>query len=159
MVYTKLRISPEEWEAQKLLNFLDTSGWSNLGQSIRRYNNHQQKTRKTSRIMVFAVPVDHRVKSNAKRGISTSTLLGNWKSWIIRNYFVLGALGTVTEGLVQGLDDLEITGWLERFQSAELLWLARILRRVLEILGDLLSFKIQWMTITNTDVKNSQGVK
>ena len=36
------------------------------------------KKEKTCRIADFAVPVDHRVK--LKRGISTLTLLGNWKT-------------------------------------------------------------------------------
>ena len=45
---------------------------------------------------------------------------------------VIGALGTVTKGLVQRLEDLEITGRVETIQSAALLRTARILRRVLE---------------------------
>ena len=44
------------------------------------------------------------------------------------------ALGTVTKGLVQGLEDLEIT--------TILLSSTRIPRRFLENYGDLLSFKL-----------------
>ena len=45
---------------------------------------------------------------------------------------VIGALGTVTKGLVQGLEDLEIRGRVETIQTTVLLRSARILRRVLE---------------------------
>ncbi len=44
---------------------------------------------------------------------------------------VIGALGKVTEGLVQGLEDLEITECVEPVQTTALLRLVRILRRVL----------------------------
>ena len=56
--------------------------------------------------------------------------LWNMKATIIP--IVIGALGTVTKGLVKGLEDLEITGRLETIQTTALLRLARILRRVLE---------------------------
>ena len=45
---------------------------------------------------------------------------------------VIGALGTVTEGLVKEPEDLEITGRVETIQITALLRLARILRKVLE---------------------------
>ena len=45
---------------------------------------------------------------------------------------VIGALGTVTTGLVQGLEDLEITGGVKTIQTTALVRSARILRRVLE---------------------------
>ena len=44
---------------------------------------------------------------------------------------VIGALGTVTKGLMKGLEDFEIRG-VETIQTTALLRLARILRRVLE---------------------------
>ena len=44
----------------------------------------------------------------------------------------IGALGTITKGLLKGLEDLEIGGWVETIQTTELLRTARILRRVLE---------------------------
>ena len=61
---------------------------------------------------------------------------------------VTSALGTVNKRLVQGLEDLEITGWVETIQTIALLRSARILRRVLEIWRDLLSLKLQWETIS-----------
>ena len=45
---------------------------------------------------------------------------------------IIGALGTVTKGLVQGLEDLEIRGRVESIQTTALLTSARIL----ETLGD-----------------------
>ena len=43
---------------------------------------------------------------------------------------VIGILGTVTKGLEQGLEDLEIRGRVETIQTTALLRSARILRRV-----------------------------
>ena len=45
---------------------------------------------------------------------------------------VIGALGKVTKRLVQGLEDLKITGQVETDQTTALLRSVRILRRVLE---------------------------
>ena len=61
---------------------------------------------------------------------------------------VIGAFGKVTKGLLKGLDDLEVGGWVETIQMAALLRMARILRRVPETWGDLLSFKLLWKTIS-----------
>ena len=44
----------------------------------------------------------------------------------------IGALGTDNEGLVQGLENLEIRGRIENIQTTTLLTSPRILRRVLE---------------------------
>ena len=45
---------------------------------------------------------------------------------------VIGALGSIPKGLIQGLEDLEIRGRVETIQTAALLRSARILRKVLE---------------------------
>ena len=45
---------------------------------------------------------------------------------------VIGALATVTKGLIQGLEKLEITGRVETIQTTALLRSVRIPRRVLE---------------------------
>ena len=55
---------------------------------------------------------------------------------------VTGALGTVNQGLIQVHEDLEIRGRVE-IQTTALLRSARILRRVLEFLKDLLSLRLQ----------------
>ena len=45
---------------------------------------------------------------------------------------VIGTLGTVTKGLIKGLENLEITRQVGTIQTTTLLRSARILRRVLE---------------------------
>ena len=45
---------------------------------------------------------------------------------------VIGAFGTVTNGLLKGLEDLEVGGRMETIQTTGLLRRARILRRILE---------------------------
>ena len=52
------------------------------------------------------------------------------------------ALGTVTEGLLKGQEDLEIRGRVETIQSTALLRSARIPRRVLKTWENLLSLKL-----------------
>ena len=52
---------------------------------------------------------------------------------------VIGAFCTVTKGAVKGLEDLEIKGRLETIRTIALLRTARILRRVLETRGELVS--------------------
>ena len=61
---------------------------------------------------------------------------------------VIGALGTISKGLIKGLEDLEVGGRVETIQTTALLRTARILRRVLETWRDLLSLKLQWGTIS-----------
>ena len=61
---------------------------------------------------------------------------------------VIDALGTVTNELLKGLEDLEVGGRVETVQTTALLRTARILRRVLETWRDLLSLKLQWKTIS-----------
>ena len=61
---------------------------------------------------------------------------------------VIGALGTITKGLLKGLQDLEVGGRVETIQMTALLRMARILRRVLETWGDLLSLNPQRKTIS-----------
>ena len=60
----------------------------------------------------------------------------------------IGAFGTVAKGLLKVLEDLEVGGRVETIQTTELLRMARILRRVLETGGDLLSLKLQFKTIS-----------
>ena len=55
---------------------------------------------------------------------------------------VIGAFGTVTKGLLKGLEDFEVGGRVETIQTTALLRTARILRRVLETWGNLLSLKL-----------------
>ena len=105
------------------------------------------KKERTCRIVEFAVPADHRVKLKEceKRDkyidfARELKKLWNIKVTIIQN--VIGALGTVTKGFVPGLEKLEIMGRVETVQTTALLRSARILGRVLQTWGDLLSIKL-----------------
>ena len=59
---------------------------------------------------------------------------------------VNSAFGTVTNGLLKELEDLDVGGRVETIQTTALLKTARILRRVLETRGDLLSLNLHWKT-------------
>ena len=61
---------------------------------------------------------------------------------------VIGAFGTITKGLLKGLENLEVGERVGTIQMTALLRTARILRRVQETWGDLLSLKLQWKTIS-----------
>ena len=68
---------------------------------------------------------------------------------------VIGTFGTVTKWLLKGLEDLEVCGRVETIQMTVLLRTARILRRVLETWGDLLSLRLCHSNPSaNADVKS-----
>ena len=60
--------------------------------------------------------------------------------------------GTVTKGLLKGLEALEVGGWVETIQTTTLLRTARILRRLEETCCH--SNSSEWPS-AKTDVKNS----
>ena len=60
---------------------------------------------------------------------------------------VIGAFGTVTKVLLKELEDLEVGGQVETIQTTALLRMARILRRVQETRGRLLSLKLHQITL------------
>ena len=68
---------------------------------------------------------------------------------------VIGALGTITKGLLKGLEDMEVGGLVETIQMTALLRTARILRRELETCCHSDSSE---KPSAYTDVKNSKGV-
>ena len=61
---------------------------------------------------------------------------------------MIGAFGTVTKGLLKGLEDLEVGDRVKTIQTTAVYKSARILRRILETWGDLLSLNLQWNTIS-----------
>ena len=128
-----------------------TNGSLNPGQKTTPHNN-QQKTR-ICKIVDFAVPTDHRInlKESEKKDKYVDLARDLKKPWNMKITIVpivIGALGTVTKGLLKGLEDLEIGEQVETIQTTALLRTARILRRVLETWGDLLSLKLQWKAIS-----------
>ena len=157
MEYEQPRICPGEWKVQTPLVFWDANGSPNLGQITRPYNNQKKKKKKRKRkkriciIVDFAVPADHRVKlkESEKKDKYLDFAWESKKPWnmkVIR--IVIGALSTVNKWSVQGLEDLEIRERVENTHTTALLRSARILRRVLETWGDLLSLRLQWKTVS-----------
>ena len=124
----------------------------NPGQKTRPHNNKKKK-KKNCKIVDFAVSANHKInlKENEKKDkyldfARELKKLGNMKVTILP--IVIGAFGTITKGLLKGLEDLEIGGRVETIQTTALLRTARILRRILETWGDLLSLKLQCKTIS-----------
>ena len=113
----------------------------------------KKKKKRICKIVDFAVPADHRInlKESEKKDKYLDLARELKKLWNMKVTIVpivIGALGTVTKGLLKGLEDLEVGGWVESIQTTAFLRTARILRRDLETWGDLLSLKLQWKTIT-----------
>ena len=106
-----------------------------------------------NKIVDFAVPADHRIKLKEceKKDKYLDLARELKKPWNMQGTIILiviGAFGTVTKGLLKGLEDLEVGDRVEAIQATALLRTAKILRRVLETWGDLLSFRLQWKTIS-----------
>ncbi len=55
-----------------------------------------------------------------------------WNMQVTIRPIVIGALGTVTKGLLKGLEDLEVGGRAETIETTTLLRTARTLRRFQE---------------------------
>ena len=113
-------------------------------------NNNKKK--RICKIVDFAVPADHRInlKESEKKDKYLDLareLKKRWNMKVTIVPIVIGALGTITKGLLKGLEDLEVGGRVETIQTTALLRTARILRRVLETWGGLLSLKLQRKTI------------
>ena len=104
-------------------------------------------------IVDFAVPADHRInlKECAKKDKYldlTRELKKLWNMKMTIVPIVIDTFCTISKRLLKGLDDLEFGGRVETIQMTTLLRMARILRRVLETWGDLLSLKLRWKTIS-----------
>ena len=73
------------------------------------------KRKGISKIVDFAVPVDHRInlKEREKKDKHLDLARGLKKLWNMKVTIVpivIGALGTVTKGLFKGLDDMKVSG-------------------------------------------------
>ena len=96
------------------------------------------ENKRTCKIVDFAIPADHRKKTlqgcekkDKYHGFDREwKKLWNTKVTIVP--IVIGATGTVTKGLLKGMEDLEVGGRGKTIQTTTLLRTARILRRVLE---------------------------
>ena len=100
-------------------------------------NKKKKKKKRTCKIVDFAIPADHRIKlkeceKKDKYLDLASELKKLWNMQVTIIPIVIGAFGTVTKGLLKGLEDLEVGGRVETIQTTALLRTARVLRRVLE---------------------------
>ena len=134
------RQSVLENETQTPRRFWDTNGSPNLDQTTRPSTTQQEKKNLPNNRFYFLV--DHRVKLKEREKKDKYRDLARelkklWHMKVTLIPIVIGALGTVTKGLVQGLEDLEMKGPMKTIQTIALLRSARIQRRVLEIWGDL----------------------
>ena len=88
--------------------------------------------------MGFAIPADNRVeikdcKKKRDKYLDLARKLEKpWNMKVTIIPIVIGALGTVTKGVVQGLEVVEVTGRVETTQTTALLSSVRILREVPE---------------------------
>ena len=110
------------------------------------------KRKRICKIVDFAAPANHRInlKESEKKDKYLDLARELKKLWNMKVTIVpivIGALGTITKRLLKGLKDLEVGGRVETIQTTALLRTARILRRVLETWGDLLSLKLQRKTL------------
>ena len=111
------------------------------------------KKEKICKIVDFTVPVDDRLNLEESEKKDKFLCLARelktlWNMKVTIVPIVIGALGTITKGLLKGLEDLEFGGRVETIQTTVLLRRARILKRVLETWEDLLSLRLQWKTIS-----------
>ena len=128
-----------------------TYGSPNLSQKTRPNNNQQKK--RTFKTVDFAVPIDYRIKlkecEKKDKYLDLAWELKKlWNMQVTIIPIVTGAFGTVTKGLLKRLENLEVEEQVETIQTTVLLRTARILRRVLETWGDLLSLRLQWKTMS-----------
>ena len=98
---------------------------------------NKKKKKKICKSVDFAVPADHRIKlkeceKRDKYLDLARELKKLWNMTVTIIPIVIGAFGTVSKGLLKGLEDLEVGDLVETIQTTALLKTARILRRVLE---------------------------
>ena len=133
MVYAQPCICPGKWDIQTPLGCWHTNSSPNLGQAIRYYNNQQRIENLWS--LLSRLTTEQNWKKSEKKDKNLDLARELKKQWNMKVTFipiVIGALVTVTEGLMKGVEDLEIRGRMETIQTTTLLRSARILRRVQE---------------------------
>ena len=130
-----------------------THGSPNLSQKTKPDNNQQQQQppqqqKRICKIVDFAILTDHRIKlkecEKKDKYLDLARELKKLWNMVTIIPIVIGTFGTVTKRLLKGLEDLDVGGRVETIQTSTLLRTARILGRVLETWGDLLSIKLQW---------------
>ena len=96
-----------------------------------------QQKKRICKIVDFVVPADHRIKPKVceKKDKYLDLARELKKLWNMKVKIIpimVSAFGTLTKGLLKGLEDLEVGGGAETIQNTALLRTSRILRRVRE---------------------------
>ena len=118
--------------------------------------NKKKRTRKT---VDFAVPADHRIKleecKKKDKYIDLARELKKlWNLLVTIIPIVIGAFGTVTKGLLKGLEDLELGGRVDTIQTTALLRTVRILKESWRLEETCCHSHSSEKPSANTDVKN-----
>ena len=105
--------------------------------------------------MDFAVPVDHRVKIKENENRDeyvdlTRKLKKLWNMRVTAILIIVSVLKTFPKILESWLEQLDTRKRIEIIQTIALLRSVRILKRVLQTKGDLLSLRLQWKLISKT---------
>ena len=123
----------------------------------------EKKKKRICKIVDFTVPADHRInlKESEKKDKYLDLareLKKLWNMMVTIVPIVIGAFGTMTKGLLKGLEDLEVGGRIETIQMTALLRTAKILRRFLEIEETCCHSNSSEKPSANANVKNSKRV-
>ena len=83
------------------------------------------KKKRICKIIDFAVPADHRINLKECEKKNMYLDLGRklkrpWNMKVTIVPIVIGAFGTISKGLLKGLEDLEIDGWGETIQMTSI---------------------------------------
>ena len=132
------------WELCKKKKFDHTSKW------------YIHKPESVLENEIYKILLDFEHKGKIKDFARELRKLWNMRLTVIP--VIIGTLGMVHKGLERGLENLEISGQVETFQTIALLKLPKILRRDQGIWRDLLSLGLCERPSANTGVKNLQWV-
>ena len=119
MVYAQPRTCPRKWQSQTPVGLWYTNGSPNLGPMTRSYNNQQKKKKKKiCKIVDFAVPADHRIKlkeceKKDKYLDLARELIKQLNMKVTITVIVIVAFGTVTKGLLKGLETWKLADELK----------------------------------------------
>ena len=151
MVYTQPNTCPRKKTRINSYGTLTYKSSPNPEQKTRSDNNQPKKKKENLQNCRLCYPGKPQKKSGRmlKEGWVRCLRIENlWNMKVTIVLIVIGAFGTITKGILKGLEDLKFGGRVETIQMTALLRTARILRRVMETWGDWLSLKLQWKTIS-----------
>ena len=139
----RIETSKSYLRSARILRVLET--WGILFTQVWKTRNNNDNNNNNN---TFTVPADNRVKIKESENRDKYLDLARerrkfWNMRVMVILIVIGVLGTVPRDLEKGLEELEFRGQIETIQTTALLRSAIILRRVLEIWGDLLPLRLQ----------------